>query len=101
MKHYSPIETPITKPVTLGSSEVQMLTPIRFSRSYPRTALPLQLFRSLVLFLCAPVLHHPLFAQLSTTATITGTVTDSAGAIVPDATVTIVDEATKTATIRQ
>jgi hypothetical protein len=78
-----------------------MLTPIRFSRSYFRTALPLQLFRILVLLLCTPVLCHPLFAQLSTTATITGTVTDTTGAIVPDATVTIVDQATKTTIVRQ
>ncbi|HXE07769.1 MAG TPA: carboxypeptidase regulatory-like domain-containing protein [Acidobacteriaceae bacterium] len=36
-------------------------------------------------------------AQLSTRATITGTVTDSSGAVVPDATVTFVDNATKVA----
>jgi hypothetical protein len=37
------------------------------------------------------------FAQLSTTATITGTVTDSSGALVPAATVTITNDATKVA----
>ena len=36
-----------------------------------------------------------LLAQLSTRATITGTVSDSTGAVVPDATVTFIDEATK------
>jgi hypothetical protein len=35
------------------------------------------------------------FAQLSTTSTITGTVTDSSGALVPAATITITNDATK------
>jgi hypothetical protein len=45
------------------------------------------------LLLTSPALH----AQLSTRATITGTVTDSTGAVLPDATVTITDNATKVA----
>jgi hypothetical protein len=47
----------------------------------------------LALFIFGPALH----AQLSTRATITGTVTDSTGAVVPGATVIITDEATKVA----
>ena len=43
----------------------------------------------------------PAGAQLSTTATIAGNVTDSTGALVPDATVTATDEATKITTERQ
>jgi hypothetical protein len=43
------------------------------------------------------VLSTALHAQLSTRATITGTVTDASGAVVADATVTITDEATKVA----
>ena len=43
----------------------------------------------------------PSSAQLSTTATIAGNVTDSSGALVPDATVTATDEATKIATVRK
>jgi hypothetical protein len=35
------------------------------------------------------------FAQLSTRATITGVITDSTGAVIPDATVTFTDNATK------
>lgn len=38
-------------------------------------------------------------AQLSTRATITGTVTDSTGAVVPEAKVTITDDATKVSTV--
>src|SRR5690242_4439529 len=40
-------------------------------------------------------------AQLSTTATIAGNVTDSTGALVTDATVTATDEATRITTVRQ
>jgi hypothetical protein len=47
----------------------------------------------LALFIVGPALH----AQLSTRATITGTVTDSTGAVVPGATVTITDDSTKVA----
>jgi len=47
----------------------------------------------LVLLVSGPALH----AQLSTRATITGTVTDSSGAVVPAATVTITDDSTKVA----
>jgi hypothetical protein len=47
----------------------------------------------LVLLVSGPALH----AQLSTRATITGTVTDSSGAVVPGATVTITDDSTKVA----
>src|SRR3984885_4703664 len=57
------------------------------------------LFFSAVLIACASC--DPLWAQLSTTATITGTVTDGTGAVVPDATVTITDLATKAITVRQ
>ena len=45
---------------------------------------------------CASLMLH---AQLSTRATINGTVTDSTGAVVADATVTITDDATKVATV--
>ena len=57
------------------------------------------LFFSAVLIACASC--DPLWAQLSTTATITGTVTDGTGAVVPDATVTITDLATKAIIVRQ
>ncbi len=50
-----------------------------------------------VLFAGVTLLH----AQLSTRAAITGTVTDSSGAVVPAATVTLTDEATKVATVTQ
>ena len=40
-----------------------------------------------------------LHAQLSTQATITGTVTDPSGAVVPGATVTLTDDATKVSTV--
>jgi hypothetical protein len=51
-----------------------------------------------VLFVSAVFLLHPaLHAQLSTSATITGTVSDSTGAVVPDATVTFTNDATKVA----
>ena len=40
---------------------------------------------------CTSFVH----AQLSTRGTITGTVTDATGAVVPGATVTVTDEATK------
>jgi hypothetical protein len=43
----------------------------------------------------------PLAAQLSTTATIAGNVTDASGALVPEATVSATDEATKITTVRQ
>ena len=43
----------------------------------------------------------PAWGQLSTTATIAGNVTDATGALVPDATVTATDEATKITTERQ
>ena len=48
-------------------------------------------------WLFAMTLFYPSFvhAQLSTRGTITGTVTDSTGAVVQDATVTITDEATE------
>jgi len=45
---------------------------------------------ALIVFTC----NIGAFAQLSATATITGTVTDSNGALVPAATVTITDDAT-------
>jgi Carboxypeptidase regulatory-like domain/TonB-dependent Receptor Plug Domain len=49
-------------------------------------------------FVLAMLFFHPaLDAQLSTRATITGTVTDSTGAVVPDATVTFTDDLTKVA----
>src|ERR1700749_819818 len=57
------------------------------------------LFLSAILIACASC--DPLWAQLSTTATITGTVTDGTGAVVPDATVTITDLATKAIIVRQ
>ncbi|WP_348267724.1 carboxypeptidase-like regulatory domain-containing protein [Edaphobacter paludis] len=54
---------------------------------------------SFLAFSCA---FSPLLkAQLSTTATITGTVTDETGAVIPDATVTITDLGTKAVTVRQ
>jgi IS6 family transposase len=66
---------------------------------------PLSVFHAVCSVLAALVfvsnLCGPLSAQLSTTATITGTVTDGTGAVVPDATVTVVDLATKTTTIHQ
>lgn len=49
-----------------------------------------------VLALCCAIATK-LTAQLSTRATITGTVSDSTGAVVPDATVTFTDEGTKVA----
>ena len=55
-----------------------------------RSARHLSLFVGLTgLASCLPVLTPPLIAQLSTTATIAGTVTDASGAVVPDADVTI------------
>ena len=48
---------------------------------------------ALALLISSPTL----FAQLSTRATITGTVTDGSGAVVQSATVTITDDATKVA----
>ena len=74
----------------------KIISPTRHSRIAPKT-----LFFSILLLLLATVATPCLFAQLSTTATITGTVTDDTGAIIPDATVTIVDLATKTTTVRQ
>jgi hypothetical protein len=54
------------------------------------------------LFFVALLVFVPMLnAQLSTRATITGTVTDSAGAVVQGATVTITDDATKVATKTQ
>ena len=51
---------------------------------------------TVALFLLAVLFASPaLHAQLSTRATITGTVTDSSGAVVPGASVTITDDATK------
>lgn len=47
------------------------------------------------------VTSSSLHGQLSTRATITGTVTDTTGAVVPDATVTITDDATKVETTTQ
>ena len=49
------------------------------------------------LFLAVPALH----AQLSTRATITGTVTDKTGAVVAGATVTVTNEATRVASTTQ
>jgi hypothetical protein len=46
---------------------------------------------------CTSFVH----AQLSTRGTITGTVTDATGAVVPGATVTVTDEATKVAAVTQ
>jgi hypothetical protein len=51
----------------------------------------------LALLVASPTLH----AQLSTRATITGTVTDSTGAVVQGAKVTITDNLTKVATVTQ
>src|ERR1700761_7045751 len=66
------------------------------------TTLPRTRTLSTLLLLLLLALGIPAaFAQLSTTATITGTVTDETGAIVTDATVTITDQATHTATVRQ
>ena len=63
---------------------------------------PASLFKIIfALLLSAVALSNPLFAQLSTTATITGTVTDETGAVIPDATITITDLGTKTVTVRQ
>jgi hypothetical protein len=56
---------------------------------------------TLAALLFVTVFCGPLWAQLSTTATIAGTVTDETGAVVPDASVTVVDLATKTTTIHQ
>jgi hypothetical protein len=54
------------------------------------------------LFVLALLFASPaLIAQLSTQATINGTVTDPAGAVVPGASVTIMDNATKVATVTQ
>src|ERR1035437_1851656 len=55
----------------------------------------------LTLLLLIPAVSTPLVAQLSTTATIAGEVTDSTGAVVPDATVTAIDEATRITTVRK
>lgn len=49
-------------------------------------------------FLALLVFTPTLSAQLSTRATITGTVTDASGAVVPGAAVTITDNATKVST---
>ena len=63
-----------------------------------RVSLLSGIFRGIfVLALIAFTCNICAFAQLSTTATITGTVTDSAGALVPAATVTITNEATNVA----
>jgi hypothetical protein len=70
------------------------------SRLY-RSLLPFKLFSVLGLSLCFAVACGSAHAQLSTTATITGTATDDTGAVIPDATVTITDQATKTVTVRQ
>jgi hypothetical protein len=51
----------------------------------------------LALLSLSPALH----AQLSTRATITGTVTDSTGAVVPGATVTITNDSTKVAIVTE
>src|SRR5437867_11924115 len=46
-------------------------------------------------FVCATLfLVFPSFAQLITTATISGSVTDTSGAVVPNATIRLLDEAT-------
>ena len=51
-------------------------------------------------FLLALLLASPaVYAQLSTRATVTGTVTDSTGAVVQDAKVTITDNTTKVSTV--
>jgi Carboxypeptidase regulatory-like domain len=47
-----------------------------------------------VIIFCA-LWHAPMFAQSSTTGSINGTITDTSGAIVPGASVTITDTATK------
>jgi hypothetical protein len=67
----------------------------------PRFSISHSVAFSFSVFLLLATLCSPLLAQLSTTATITGTATDSTGAVVPDATVTIVDLATHTTTVRQ
>jgi len=56
-----------------------------------RISIFLQSLLIVAALLCAGSLCNPLWAQLSTTATITGTVTDESGAVVPDAAVTIVE----------
>jgi hypothetical protein len=59
-----------------------------------------RLFSPLGLFLLAlSCINLTLQAQLSTRATINGTVTDSTGAAVPDATVTVTDDATRLETV--
>jgi hypothetical protein len=50
---------------------------------------------------CCILASITLHAQLSSTATITGTVTDSTGAVVANATVTVTEEATNVATARE
>jgi len=63
--------------------------------------LPRRASRVVLLLAVALSTAFPGIAQLSTTATIAGNVTDSTGALVPDATVTATDEATKITTIRK
>jgi hypothetical protein len=57
--------------------------------------------RYLSVFACGILASAVLHAQLSSTATITGTVTDSTGAVVANATVTATDEATKVSAVHQ
>jgi Carboxypeptidase regulatory-like domain/TonB-dependent Receptor Plug Domain len=57
--------------------------------------------RSLLFPLALLFITPALYAQLSTRATITGTVTDGTGAVVPGAKVTITDDATKVATVTE
>jgi hypothetical protein len=66
------------------------------TRSFRRSSCP-GIWALVVVLIFAGVSCTNCLAQLSTRATITGTVTDSTGAVVPDATVTFTDDATKVA----
>lgn len=54
-----------------------------------------------IVIFCGIFSGHPLFGQIGGTGTIAGTVTDSAGAVVPDATITITNTSTGIKTIQQ
>lgn len=69
-----------------------------FSLRYPSA---FSFFFALLVLISSCAFSPLLHAQLSTTATIAGTVTDATGAIVSNATVTIQNQGTKTNTVLQ